>query len=79
MTMEHRVPGLSGRDPSDSVGIADQTKADQNLAQLLRLRKNTAAIENEMTLDQQVENEFQKKRSGSQKAKPKAVSAIFRS
>ena len=40
--------------------LTKPSKSDQSRAQLLRLRKNTAAIENEMTLDQEVENEFQK-------------------
>jgi len=35
------------------------SKADQSRAQLIRLRKQTSEIENELKLERQVEDEFQ--------------------
>jgi hypothetical protein len=40
--------------------VTPPSKADQSRAQLLRLRKKTVEIDNELKLEQQVEDEFQR-------------------
>jgi hypothetical protein len=40
--------------------VTPPSKADQNRTQLLRLRRKTVEINNELKLEQQVEDEFQR-------------------